>query len=560
MDEYIFQTSSSTDLETKPFVDKQILSVNDSNNASYNSRIEFDSTVLANSGKFLDYKEATIQIPFVVSFQVPAVDVSARVNAYIMGLKNGTHHIIDSINVQMQNMNVVQQQSFSNFYVGYKMMSAWSQDDLKKWGRQCIFYPDSSGSMSYVAIGTANPRGDGVSNNVPFDLNNGKLFTVASPLEKSNEGYRKRLEATAFPVLTGGDAGYGALPTALSADDCVSLQKSNFTDCAGGAAGRVYCLNVMATIRLKDIHDFFDKIPLTRGVSLRIQVNYNAIRHTITSTAASGNLVVTTTTVLAGNTCPYMVSDSTLVDAGPPVRNDGPLARTTANSADAVYAIEGNIVQTSSPSSVGNRGKLASSCTLNVPAYLLSPIAEQQYLSLGSKIIEYEDIYMYPIESVTAGGTFNSILTNGIVNPQKLVVIPMLATNPQQSPFDSAPGTTAPLAGITNFNVLLSGRAIFQTDVQYDWDLFQNEVARSDALTGGIETGLTSGLLSKYDWDNAYRYYVVDLSRRDKSEDSVPLSVQVRGKSLNAVALKLYCFISYKRSITLDLATGSILS
>jgi uncharacterized alkaline shock family protein YloU len=69
---------------------------------------------------------------------------------------------------------------------------------------------------------------------------------------------------------------------------------------------------------------------------------------------------------------------------------------------------------------------------------------------------------------------------------------------------------------------------------------------------------MTSGLLSEKMWSNGYRYYVVDISRRATGSDNVPLSVQVRGVSQSSVAVDLYCFITYKRQIEIDLGSGAI--
>lgn len=35
-----------------------------------------------------------------------------------------------------------------------------------------------------------------------------------------------------------------------------------------------------------------------------------------------------------------------------------------------------------------------------------------------------------------------------------------------------------------------------------------------NSINGGLDTGLTSGLIDYQKWINCYRYYVVDLSRR----------------------------------------------
>jgi len=123
--------------------------------------------VLSNSGRYLDYSEATLQIPLVVSLQ-SAGDISGASHAYMCGLKSGFHQLIHSIQVDYQNKNVVQQQPFTNFFVSYKIHSEWSVDDLQKYGHLNGVWPGSPASMFRDAA--ANARGNGISNNSPYPL------------------------------------------------------------------------------------------------------------------------------------------------------------------------------------------------------------------------------------------------------------------------------------------------------------------------------------------------------------------------------------------------------
>ena len=164
--------------------------IQDQNSGVYNGQILFDTSVLSNSGQWLAYSEAYIQIPFVMTFQ-SSTDVSAA-NAYVqgfaMGLKNGYYQLIDSIQVDYNNKNIIGLQPFTNFFVNYKVMSSFSADDLKKWGPTIGFNPDSAGSGSYAAA--ANANGDGSSNNV---VNPASALTYASQIDPYNAGLLKRL-------------------------------------------------------------------------------------------------------------------------------------------------------------------------------------------------------------------------------------------------------------------------------------------------------------------------------------------------------------------------------
>lgn len=530
----------------KPFTEKQVLTINDTNGGSYNGSITFDTTVLSNSGRYLDYSDATISVPITLAMQ-STTDVSANVNAYMLGLKSGYHQLIDSIQVDYQNKNVVQQQSFTNFYVSYKIHSEWSVDDLQKYGDLTGVWPDSP--ASFVRAAAANARGDGISNNSPYPIGN-KTFTAAVPLDQANEGLRERIENTADP-----DTGYGGLNTMNTIAQKANAGKAYFTNNGVAAAGRVYIFYLIATIRLRDVADFFDKMPLLKGAQLRITINYNAARTVITSVTAGPTMALTTTTQIAGRTVPFMVCDSTA---------NAPMGPVIATAGNGVYTLEYNVRSTVNPVAAAN--PLISSCRLFVPAYTLSPEIEAKYLSSNPiKTIKYDDIYQFTVSGTTTGSAFNAILTNGILNPQKLVIIPFVngasngatAFDEFRSPFDSAPATTGPLISLTNLQVQVSGKNMWDRPVNYDFEMFNNEVVKS-GVNGGQTSGLSSGLITKKMFDNGYRYYVCDLSRRLESADSIPLSVQISGTNNTSATVDLYCFICYSRSIQIELASGIV--
>ncbi len=550
-DTFILDKSLDTFSSRSPFIDKRVLYINDSNNASYNGQIVFDSTSLANSGQWLDYSGATLQIPLVISMR-SSIDITTTANAYIAGLKAGTQHLIDSIQVDYNNSNVVQLQSFTNFHVGYKVLTSWSQDEGTKFGPLTFNIKDTPDSWRYSPTGASVAYG--VGNNVPFDDGVARTYTSASSLSPYNDGFGERIKLSANPA--GGYAGLGIMTTSGQND---LVGKAYFTNDGGSAAARIYSWKILATIRLKDVSDFFAKLPLVRGAQIRLTVNYNASRVALTCDGAGLNVVQSSLTMLAGRTVPFMLASGAAQQ---------PLNTTLALGAQTI-TMECNVMTASTPAA--SASSLMSSCRLYVSGYVMNPVDEMKYISLGQKVVEYDDLYGYIIQGVSGGSSFNSIVTNGIVNPQKLVVIPMLSPTAGnnvtgaslqqfQSVFDSAPATTCPVGALTQFNVLVSGKQILQSNQQYDFDAFVNEVAQANALTGGQASGLMSGLLSMADWSNGYRYYVVDIARRLESEDSIPKSVQVSGINDTSKSLDLYVFVSYKRKIVLDLASGAIVS
>lgn len=556
LDQTLFDETIMTNIDGKPIIDKEMLYVLDQNGGSYNGQIQIDTSSLSNSGKWLSFSEAYLEIPFVITLK-SAVNASASaINAFMIGLKNGNHHLIDSIQVDYNNTNVVQLMPYTNFYVGYKLMTSFSKDDLTKWGTDINFYPDTAGSFNFSNV--ANANGDGISNNV---VNPATAPDYSSGSRDAyNDGFYQRLKNTSFQITTNpAIASWGNLDITTTVAQLNTAAKSYMTDNATATAGSIWQWNILATIPLKYMCDFFAKMPLVKGGFLRFTINYNAFTTTITTAANSLVLTANGLTANSGRTNPIMISSAAANNPG-----------VGLGTAAGAYTISCGITTCTNKF---NNSSLPS-CRLYCPSYTLDPKHEEELITLKpTKEIIYTDIYNFNITNTGAGGTFNQILTNGIVNPQKLIVIPQLTatqanvgwananTNPEyQSPFSSSPGTTCPLACITQFNCQIGGRNVFQQNFQYDFEEFRNELASSNAIEGAICTGLTSGLISKYDYDNGYRYYVVDLARRVKAEDIVPKSVTVQGTNNTSVIMDYICFIEFQRKIRINMLDGSLVS
>ncbi len=553
MDTFLYESSQMSQREVEPMLDKEMLYVLDQNGGSYNGQISIDTSTLSNSGRWLAYSESYLEIPFIVALTA-TTEINAEVNGYMLGLKNGYHQIIDSIQVDYNNTNVVQLQPFLNFYVSYKLNTTLSPSDAQLWGAQIGFALDSPGSYIYSAAVSAN--GQGNSNN-RVNYMSTPTYTAVSSLEKYNAGYLKRLQNTAYQVGTAQANGFGNLAT-LSSANVGTLAKNFFGD-SGGAddATRVHYVAITAIIRMKDLSDFFAKMPLLRGSYIRMTINYNSCSQAIAVVGAGPTLGQAAPTMLSGRTNPMMLSSSA---ANEPSNAAVAVGNNTWTVRCGVKSVSMGAITVSHP---------ISSCRLYVPGYTLNPDFEEQYLSLHpTKTIVYNDIYNFNISAVAAGSSFNSILSNGIVNPQQVVVIPLFnsgaanmgfALSPYLSIWDTAPGTTSPLAALSNFNVSISGQNIFQQNEAYDFEAFCNELASANSINGGSSVGLSSGLIGAYEFSTAYRYYVADLSRRLPAEDKVPKSITVSGTNVGAQILDLFCFVVYQRSLTVSLVTGEVL-
>jgi hypothetical protein len=614
MDHLLFEQSNASEITTEPFVNRQVVYVIDQNNGNYTGQIQLDTSSLSNSGKYASYSEAYLEIPLVVLMQPTAAiaNLTAAVAQYLnfaVGLKNGFYQLIHSLSCEYNNNSVIQLTPYTNFYVNYKLMTSLSMDDVNKYGQSIGFYPDSAGSFNYSAAGVANADGSGVSNNRTFGYetlyptNGGNIYAdtaTALAVVQANGAYPAGsalggVYTTNLPSIRGGVstvANFGYYkrkqycafnPTFALYNNftngtgyATTLLKNYFNFTAGGAGGlpaNQGCLQwyILARIRLKDVSDFFDKLPLVKGAYLRFIINTNTSSNSITLAqvaAAAGQpigygMYATSAPTLSNGTNPLIIASAQIGQALNPV------FYAAANQYNGTYVVNCGICKATSTSGT-TFSHTQNACRLYVPLYQLNPTFEEQYLSLNrTKRVVYRDIYQYSV-NVSANGTFNNLLTNGIPNPKTVILIPVLQASansidnagavqvaPHQSPFSSEPGTTSPLIALTNLNIQIAGINQFLQNELYDFEQFVNELAPQNALNGGLVDGLVSGLISEYDYSMMYRYYVCDVSRRLPAEDQVPKSVQILGQNVSNVAITLFVFIEFEKSITIDLITGA---
>lgn len=330
-------------------------------------------------------------------------------------------------------------------------------------------------------------------------------------------------------------------------------------------------------IRFKDICNLFANLPISRGLYMRMIINMNlgSLIIPCSGTLAAGpapaiagfplycpdNTSGGTGALLSGKakyinnfinpTCPIMLApmQASALTNGKNAAGNANVPGLYPNSANLMIypgmaADTGTVnrgalvlsVNIAAPDSIHVQQGLSasaalqkhklSSCFVYAPIIDMEPALTSKYLTENKiKGVKYRDVYSYVIPATTKGNNFTIQLANGVVNAKRLILIPFLVPSGSSgtdanmlfeplSPFDSAPATTAPLAELGQFQVLISNMNIFQRAIDYSFENFIEEMSLCNAINGGLGVGLTSGLIDFDKWINLYRYYVVDLSRR----------------------------------------------
>jgi hypothetical protein len=495
---------------------------------------------IANSGKYFDATQSFITIPLVMTLAATDGVISDSVeNAFACSLKNGFSNLVHSMEIQASNNAVVSTMSYSGMMINYKLLTGMSQDDTVNLAPTLHFTKDDALGTTYESAPSAKGLGECNNRIKPSDFNPTAGY-AKSGFGGSNKGRLDRMVNTSYdPTQTG--------------ESVANLNQTGKNYCVRDPNGKFVNYNMLVNIPLTLLSDYFAKTPMVKGVYYRITLNLNTACST-TMNVANGTFISTSS---QNGVVPYMIS---------PIGVGQGLDVGTATGLELSIAIARN--------GINKTGQIFShptmtSCRIYCAMYDMSPSAEQMYLSkLSTKLIKYDDYLSIQTLNIPPNGNFNQILTNSIARGRKLIGIPVLTENcagasgtisPLASPFSTSPCTTARNA-ISNFNVLVSGSNLYQSNISYTFESFQNEL-RKEGINGGSSLGMSSGLISQNDFENGYRFIVADLSRTpSEGTDNISKSISVIRTNLGDKPISIYWFLVFQREVEMDTATGSLIA
>lgn len=571
-DSLVFDMSQVSDAPPAVFVRKDWLNILDNQSQNYSgNQCVIDTSQLANSNKYMNYREAYLSIPLLMTInattQVTDNLRPATVSCdYALALKGWSGSLIHSLTLDYNGTTIIQQTPLQSIWNVFKLQCSLSWGDVISQGATIGFFPDSALSFAYQQ--TASLNGIGICNNVNAPTIDAPVVSGAlnSYLSANPAIAKRQMLANYDPAGLTGVAGSQPFSSLFTATACQQAFKSFVLTKIDGVAGvskGVFQQCAMVQVKLKHLHSFFDNAPLLKGVFMRLTMNLNNTSFTFTSAGAGGIITLGTVTSAYSGVNPLMLcsagagSGNALTFLG-----DSYIASVAVGARPLASGVAGatNVAQ----------GTLAQSITLNVPAYTFNPTFESSYLASPVKRIEYTDIYQYQVQNIASGGYVNQLITNGIAGIVSVLIVPFLtpvATAPAnlgiqvpqiQSPFDTAGcGTTAPLAIFTNFNVVVAGQNMIYNTERYTYEQFVNQQYGHLAVNGGLTDGLTSGLIDQISWETSQSYWYVDCSRMLPVEEQVPKSVNIIGNNLSALALDLIVYVEYKCGLSIDVLSGA---
>ena len=544
------------------FLNQSYLSVLDSNNGSYSSsQATLETTSLASSDRFMDYREAYLSIPLLLTlgnntnFNTAGLANATNVSK-IMGLKNSYTSLIHSMSVDLNGTNIIQSTPFSELYNAFKLMTSLSWGDVMSQGATIGFYPDDvMAATAYTANNVGGAAGMVVNNNDKLD----PTLDPDTVGKIGNDGFAERLRYINYDAdaKIGGGVGEVSQSAFLTKAAADQLYKSQvITKHAGGASeSPVVQTQVMAIVKLKHLHSYFQNVPMSKGCQYRFIFNLNQS----TSVLATNGSVVTGEQVVKSSyngVVPLMLASCAgsgvgIKSAPGSVRADLSVGNTCLDNTLAGYA----------GTTTGNIGR---SIQLHVSSYVMNPSLEAAYISAGSnRKVVYDDVYSFTIRGVDPNQNVNQLVTSGIRGIKSVLLVPMLASdanggiNEFQSVQSSCGGgDVAMLHALTNYNVQIGGVSQLQQNARYGYELWNEQFYGVNAINGGMSDGLTSGLISQRSWEQKHGYVYLQVNRGTELEKSSPKSVQIQFQNVTNKKIDYYVFVTYQTSISLDVGLG----
>jgi hypothetical protein len=568
MDSIVYEISSSDYKRENIFLSKNWLSTIDLNNGVYSTnQMVIDSSAISNSNRFIGYREGIVVCPLTLTLSctsnsanfAPATTASSL--DWTLGLKNWFGTLIHSQSLELSGSTIVQTTPFQSMYQNFSLLSALNYGDVSVLGVSLGFWPDTSLALAYCPT-TATVHGIGVCNNQNLPVAGGAVSGSWNTYETFNQGLYKRqqfinMDPEGLTNLVSGSA----WSTLMSKDNMKLMYKSyvyNKVNGTGAGSGfGVIQHQVIASIRLRDLHDFWEKIPLAKGLFFKLTLNLNQTSVQFTTSAGKA-MSIDSVVSPQGGISPLMIASADTSNGG--------VGLPASLSFIASIAVGADCINTTQRTGTGLVSGAVRNCQLIVPAYQMNPVFESSYLSNPIRKITYDDIYSYQVLNIGANsGNFNQLLTNGISGLKSILVVPIhspAAVNgnisPLLSPFDPAGGgPSSPLVFLNNFQVTVSGQnQIYNTQVSGFQNFWQNLNGCRCVNANQIDGMSGNGLLNQLDFETEYCYFYVDISRGLPIEANVAKSVSISGTNLSALNVDLYCFLVYETSISINLFTG----
>ncbi len=558
-DHYVVESATTPQDNEALFKSKRMVYSVDSNSNGgfFGQEIQFDLGTLGSQGDWTYLAEAQIAIPVFTTISSDnstfASSVTATFNKDLTVLKNGSHHLVHSTSLSINGRTIQDQQNFQNISTHADMMTTFSQEELNKnastlhmskMPEDFYGFDDTAETSIFTSAGAVT--GDTLRNPSTLDRKNAQCCGaagLASVIGQSSGAGKSVVQVRGPATVTAGDITTGSY---------------------------VYVKYDTITIRLKDIVPAVKSIPPLKNIKGYLYVKVNAIEAKLTTASASngavaavGVVTVASVNSTAGSSCPVQIIQTSSTSSALQPAQLYTITNTTNTIAAGAWTLRCGPLGVNPSSTLTTPQAAHVNARLIAPKYEANPAVDAA-LSMKKQFTVWErrssSAKLAPLQS----NTFN--INSGVPNPRFVRCYPYFegkgtssitnlpaGYNPFMSVVSSEIAGTSPLAQLTNFNVYVGNKAVFQDGQSFDYENFCYEVARL-GMQGGLDSQLSSGLINSYLWERFYRYYCADVSRRLDSEDGNLKSIQVQATNSTKCAMNILVDIFSERVYTIDTA------
>lgn len=555
-------------------VNKRVVVFTDTNNLNYSTgQINFDLNGLVNSKEFFDPSASWFEIPVTIRTTL-AGGVATFVAAYqqsaeaasLNALKNAYASIISGVSIMCNGQSLENNQPTSNIPLVYRLLKMYSQEDVFSTGTSSGIatlepgsrYAERGANKLYVAalgVVDANPPGDAVSVEDCFNGADQRKSRVYNSIQN-------KYGTTAGPVT----AGYNLTDTDKRTNAFYAPDTSTLV------------WEYLLTIPLSHTHHLWEQMKLIRGAYWQIVLNTHlpcGFTRPLT-TGAAAQVYLPVAAVPTNIVAPQQFLPFNQTPLGPTGSDyqAGAVAGYTSQAMFAQTAQNGTGTMTTTMSiqhatvagANYQTGLNLKNCTINCVMYDLAPEYAEKYVANPSRTIAWNSCLVCrpsALNPVQPNMPVSVSLTSGQAYLKYLLIVPYnlnLPALPQTlSPYSEwGSGSYAPYASMTQLQVSLSGRPIFDRAMDSQFLQYYSEQEGAEAINGNGMTGLKQGMTNFTGFGINQTAVWINLQHHMKGSDGIPTSVDLSFKNNNSHAMGYWCYLIYGKKATFNVLTGQV--
>jgi len=262
------------------------------------------------------------------------------------------------------------------------------------------------------------------------------------------------------------------------------------------------------------------------------------------------------------NTCPYQLSPiSPNADTG---------FRIISTACSGIVKSQLSVKQVPITVIAGSIPHTMTQCVFQACFVKMTAESDEHYSRVPSKEIAWLECYAQyggGLANIAPSSQVNQIISGAFPKLRKIVILPFLSVasngtsglSPLNSTFASEPATCSAFVGnaaVSYMNVRLGVNNVYPKDIQYAWEDYLQTAQGDGAINGGLENGMSCGLISQSDWESAYGYRVIDLSRHELANDLQPQNISVKFKNESIKTMDYIVLVYYEKTCGLDTQKG----